>query len=91
MDIDRAKLLASRGDALAAKDAFMSAYGSDLSHCAVGLGVSRDGREWTLKVYVQGGDAETHLPHKFDHFEVDVETTGPVSADLPSVPQGPSF
>ena len=91
MDIDRAKLLASRGDALAAKDAFMSAYRRDLSHCAVGLGVSRDGREWTLKVYVQEGDAETHLPNHFERFEVDIEITGPVSTDLPSAPHRPSL
>lgn len=80
MEIDRAKLLASRGSALAAKDAFVSAYGSDLSNCAVGLGVSRDGQEWALKVYVQDAGIETHLPDHFERFEVDVEVIGVVSA-----------
>lgn len=83
MGIDRAKLLATRSDALAAKHAFMSAYGSDLAHCAVGLGVSRDGQEWTLKVYVQDGETDMSLPSQFERFEVDVELTGPISTDLP--------
>lgn len=80
MDIDRERLRASHSDALAAKAAFMSTFKHDLSRCAVGLGVSDDGTDWMLKVYVQDPEVEPHLPDHFGHFAVAVETIGPVTA-----------
>ena len=74
------KLLASRDAALAAKVAFESTYERDLSNCAVGLGLSRDGQDWALKVYVQAADPDAQLPPRFDRFEVDVEFAGQAAA-----------
>lgn len=75
MTTTRDNLLASKDAALAAKNAFQSQYGNDLSDCAVGLGLNRSKDDWVVKVYARSPDVGTRLPHRFDRFEVDVEVT----------------
>ncbi|MEA1834019.1 hypothetical protein U8607_18175 [Methylobacterium durans] len=72
----REHLRASKSAALAAKDAFVSRYASGRDDRAVGIGLSRSGNAWAVKVMVHTQAAAQELPRRFRDFEVDVEIVG---------------
>lgn len=75
----REKLRASKPKALAAKDAFVSQYAAGRGDRAVGLGLNRQGDDWTVKVFAQSAFAARELPDHFGDYDVEVQITGPAT------------
>lgn len=80
MSDQREKLLASKPAAMAAKDAFASQYVAGRGDRAVGLGLNRNGDDWTVKVFAQSALAARELPDHFRDFDVEVQITGQATA-----------
>ncbi|WP_375466306.1 hypothetical protein [uncultured Methylobacterium sp.] len=80
MGVERAKLLAAKPAAQAAKDAFASEYVSGRDDLSVGLGLNQSGDDWAVMVFAQTRAAANALPDHFGDYAVEVQVTGQAKA-----------
>ncbi|MFE1597287.1 hypothetical protein [Methylobacterium sp. ID0610] len=76
----RAKLLASKSEAQAAKEAFASQYVAGRDDLSVGLGVNSAGDDWAVTVFATSSSAAQSLPDHYGKYPVEVRVTGRAKA-----------
>ncbi|MGY2050981.1 hypothetical protein [Methylobacterium sp. JK268] len=76
----RDKLLASKPEAQAAKDAFASEYTAGREDLSVGLGVNSTGDDWAVMVFATSSAAAKALPDHYGKYPVEVRVTGGAKA-----------